>query len=265
MSVLLFVDMLGVNSRWRLSGRDGAELAFRQFRALVNGAIAKTTERDSIRGSIESDAVAIVSESCSLAVKIGLRLFRDAFLSPVQDGGHRFWLRGVIVPWSGGEFIRRTVPGVESPTHGLDIVEYSPALLDAIATERSGFKGMRLLIHRELVTPELRTTCSVSVGQKKVPLFMQLRLSQYPERIDRLFADVLWMAADNESDWEGMKTLLSRRLSRSTKENEEFLHAAATQVVFNECGGRMLRVRRRQGLAVPRYSKAIKKARRSMG
>lgn len=64
--------------------------------------------------------------------------------------------------------------------------------------------------------------------------FKKLANSAYPGRIASGYSDYLWMARQEEDDWRRLKLFMSKRLRWRAQDAEEFLQAAATQVLFNE-------------------------------
>jgi hypothetical protein len=107
-------------------------------------------------------------------------------------------------------------------------------LLDAIAVEKSGFKGMRIVVEEKLLTPAVREHFSVQAGSRPLVPFKSLTNSVYPRRIAHVYEDFLWMARSEEADWRKLKRSMSDRLRWSAQDSEEFVQAASTQVVFNE-------------------------------
>jgi len=57
--VILFVDLLGVRSRWLKGGRDEAEKAFKEFRTLIASSLKNANMDHLVHGLVESDAVAL--------------------------------------------------------------------------------------------------------------------------------------------------------------------------------------------------------------
>jgi hypothetical protein len=115
----------------------------------------------------------------------------------------------------------------------LSIFVYSHELLDAVSVEKSGFKGMRLLIRDSLVTEELKEDFAISFGRSKMYSLRRLRHSSYPSHGDGL-QDYLWPAVPEPGTWKEKQMTMSRRLRDSNSDPEEFAQAAATQVVFHE-------------------------------
>jgi hypothetical protein len=185
-------------------------------------------------GMIESDAVAISCRTTETALSIGRRLFRAAFEQTSKNHDHRSWLRGVVVSRDTDEPLRRSAKFKQALK--IDLMLYSQELLDAIATEKSGFKGMRLLIAEDLITPELRRSVRLPAGDLWLVPLRHLRHCNYPGRVAVGFRDYLWMApqpdsADNKAAYD---ILMATRLRLAAGDPEEFIQAAATQVLFHE-------------------------------
>ena len=114
------------------------------FRSIITQAI--TSKRGSVsHGAIEADSAALVCPSLRNAVAVGRKAFHIAFLGAIQQSDERFWLRGVIIPIEGDASLRMEEP-LEDNLKQVRVSKYSEPLLDAISAEKSGFKGMRLLI-----------------------------------------------------------------------------------------------------------------------
>jgi hypothetical protein len=118
------------------------------------------------------------------------------------------------------------------PFAHLSVHRYSGPFLDAISVERSGFKGMRILIEDVLVNDALREAVRIPVaGRRLIPL----RRLDHSEYRANGFQDWLWMLPDDEDVWARRRRQMATRLRWAVRDSEEFLQAAATQVVFNEC------------------------------
>ncbi|MEM9380479.1 MAG: hypothetical protein AAGB93_11070, partial [Planctomycetota bacterium] len=105
--------------------------------------------------------------------------------------------------------------------------------LDAIAVERSGFKGMRVLIDDRLVDRALKDHFKIATKTAPLIPFRKLGHSGYPESVAGGFQDFFWMAAPPD-EWEVLAKQMAKRLRWAAKDSEEFVHAAATQVVYHE-------------------------------
>jgi hypothetical protein len=231
---LLYLDLLGVRARWLQGGRPEAENAFAQLEEIVVAALS-TAETTAIREAVvETDAAAIVFAETTPAIEAARRAFQLAFFSSKQKSGTRLWLRGALVPFEVGGVLRRTTPAGNS-AHSLQRVEYSGALLDAVSLEKSGLKGMRFIIDDTLLTQGVQKRSRIPIGRLNFVPFRRLNNSPYPVRIAAGYQDLLWMAPRPGEDWDAAKLQMASRLRWAASNAEEFLQAAATQVVFHEC------------------------------
>ena len=233
---LLFVDMLGVKARWVRLGKKGAEAAFAKVRELVLALIRKSPRAAPSRGCLEADAVALVFDSAEKAFGFAGELFLDAFFGSKDDDDERIWLRGAILslddncPLRSDAVLDRGIGNNSIRTYGC-----SDRLLEAIQVEKSGFKGMRVVVEKALLTKEVRSAFRKTVAGRQLYLFRSLDYTPLPGRIAGDYEDYLWMASD-PARWENARLMMSHRLRWCSPEmGEEFTHAAMTQVVFNEC------------------------------
>ena len=150
MAVVLFIDLLGARRRWHSGGVAEAMPAFYRFKRLVNTASRRAPAGEILDGLIETDAAMFVCRTAVEAARIGQRLYREAFASRFNHQASRDWYRGCIVAFPDGEFLRKG-DVLREPVQTVTAFRYSEAALEAISVEKSGFKGMRLLIERELV------------------------------------------------------------------------------------------------------------------
>lgn len=231
---ILFADLLGVRSRWHEGGRDLAEQAFRDFRGFVAKAINGLSDREVTGGGIETDSAAIVCASTDIALDTGRRLFRYAFEQSSGDRERRFWLRGAIVPYGGNGQLRSS-EGLGPKTPQIQSVRFDDDLLEAIQVEKSGIKGMRLLVDERLCTPETVRRFRIQVGRKNIIPLKRLRNSSYPGKVATGYVDFFWMATGDEYELQRYERLMAQKLRHSAHKSEEFLQAAATQVLFHEC------------------------------
>lgn len=232
--VILFVDMLGVKGRWIKDGRAGAEKIFQAFRGLVAYSLKETTKEEVLHGVVESDSAILVCDSASTALRIGQRLYKATFMQKERMHEDRYWFRGVIVPCEKDHVLQNRTHFNRKLNH-VDIVLYKSELMDAIQVEKSGFKGMRLLIDKTLVTESVNKEFAINIhGLALIPI-KQLRNSPYPSRIDGNYLDYLWMASNDADEIINFERQMALRLRHAAKNIEEFLQAAATQVVFHEC------------------------------
>ena len=246
--VILFVDLLGVRSRWHAGGRIDAERAFATLRMLVVASLREASRSHPISGGIETDATTLVFASVAEAMDVGTTLYRMAFATGQSARDERLWLRGAIVPFGPHESLRAE-RGLPAPYGALKYHHYAGSLLDAIAIEKSGIKGMRLIIDASLVTDRVSKQFRIPISTRYLIPFRRLSHSPYPPQIEDGYRDVLWMASGDDLEWAALKQRMATRLRYSAHNPEELLQAAATQVVFHECNA-MWHALRRRGLRI---------------
>jgi hypothetical protein len=229
--VILFVDVLGVRSKWLSGGQPAAEAAFQEFRTLIAASMKGTVSDSLVRGVVESDSAALTFSSLLPALDAAKALYSAAF----RRKRGRVWLRGCIVSLDGHDALR-TSTTFSGKLDKIELNLYSKPLLEAIAVEKSGFKGMRLLVESSLINAEVRATVKQPIGHLNFIPLCKLKAMHYPKRIDRLFVDYLWMASIDRDEFDDMRSIMAVRLRGAAGDPEEFSQAAATQVVFHECG-----------------------------
>jgi hypothetical protein len=230
--IVAFLDLLGVRARWHEGGRTSAEAAFGRLEALVSETLARLAPKSLRDGAIETDSAALVFGAPEDALGFIRELFSDAFVSPRRAAHERLWIRGTVTAIENRGPLRHAGPlagHAKVRVHRLD-----GGLLDAIAVEKSGFKGMRIVVEAKLLTQAVRDRFRVQAGSRTLDTFKSLTNSVYPRRIAHVYEDFLWMARTEEAEWRTLKRSMSDRLRWSAQDSEEFLQAASTQVVFNE-------------------------------
>lgn len=238
---LLFVDMLGVKARWQQGGRQAAEAAFQHFWGIIGYAVRGESAETVSAGILESDSFAIDCKTTSVALRIAKRLYLAAFIRTLERKDDRTWIRGVLLNRTNDHELRRsTLFKTKAP---IDLMLYSGDLLEAIAIEKSGFRGMRLLVDEALVTESLREECRLVKDTYYFVPFAKLRHSLYPPGLASKFYDFLWMATLDEEEKADMDVVMARRLRYASKNSEESLHAAATQVIFHEVTAMLIKGR----------------------
>lgn len=233
MRTLLYVDLLGVRDRWRRGGRAAAEAAFERFAVLVARAACEDDPSGVLAGGIESDSAALVCRSQHLGIRIARALYRTCFSSPSRKAENRLWMRGVLLPFDGVEL--RSDSRLEKPLQSICRHRYADGLAEAIAAEKAGFRGMRLLVHTDLVSDNLRASYRLSYPAGYFIPFKKLVHSHYPDGISGNYEDFLWMVHSDPDEWESTKRRMASRLRWSSRHEPEFVQAAATQLVFHEC------------------------------
>jgi hypothetical protein len=230
---LLFVDLLGVRTQWAIGGRAAAKARFAQLEALITTVIAQPSVTPPVLGAVESDAAALEFATPEAAITFGANLYRTAFEKPRRPSDLRLWLRGALIAAPQGSSLR-TTEALASSIAYIQRTTYSDELLLAIATEKSGIKGMRLIVDDALLTTHVRDAFSITVGSRRFRPFRRLNHSAYPSHISTGFSDVLWMTIDGAPAWPVATSHMSSMLRWAADDAEEFQHAASTQLVFNE-------------------------------
>lgn len=235
MSVILFVDMLGARNRWQHGGVAESMPFFYRFKSMVNVAARRAPEGEVLDGMIETDAALLVCKSAVEAIRVAQRLYLAAFrIGNTNSDPHRLWLRGCVVPHTPGDFLR-SGSALRSTNSNITAFRYSESALEAISIEKSGFKGMRILVNLTLIDAQVRAETKIPFNAHAFIPFRQLKYSYYPPRISNHYADFLWMACHSDDMWHDMTLSMLNRLRFASRDAEELAQATATQVVFNEC------------------------------
>jgi hypothetical protein len=227
----MYVDLLGSQARWKRGGATSALAAFEAFERAAINAVRSVPAESVLWAGIESDSLAVVFGPPIDAVTAAMRLYIDCFLARGTQADDRLWLRGVIVRWEGDP---ATLRRQEQIAPRFIAFRYAAAFAEAIAVERSGVKGMRLLIPDRAVAASLRDAMRIPFGGQTLIPFRKLTYSPYPARIGDSFRDVLWMASGDQRVWDERKRAMERRLRWSASDPEEFAQAAATHLVLVE-------------------------------
>lgn len=234
MNCLLFVDLLGVKARWLRGGREAAEATFSAFREQVLLSLSAIEPSRILSGGVESDSAALVCDKQSTAIGIARELFLNTFRTSGKRRFDRLWLRGVILPFAAQNDLR-TESLLPAPFGHVSVFDYSQELLESIAVEKAGFRGMRLLVANSCIDNAVRARFKLPIGTKAFIPFRQLNHSPYPQRLKRDYQDYLWMVSSDSDQWDTAKRMMALRLRQAAGNEQEFLHAAATQLVFHEC------------------------------
>jgi len=229
---IVYLDLLGTRKKWERGARPAVEVAFARFEELVRQGLHQVGPEGILDGGIEADSAALVCADEVLALRLSQAILSTAFdaLTPDQEA-NRLWIRGAIVRVLAPAALR-TPAAMNPPFAHLSVHRYSGPLLDAISVERSGFKGMRIIIEDVLVNDALREAVRIPVAGRRLIPMRRLDHSEYRANG---FQDWLWMLPADEDAWTRRRQQMATRLRWAAKDPEEFLQAAATQVVFNEC------------------------------
>ena len=94
---------------------------------------------------------------------------------------------------------------------------------------------MRVIVQNEVVSKSIKDELKIKIGEKHLIPLRKLNYSGYPACINCKYLDYLWMIYEKEDEWNNILIHMTSRLRRSSHDKDEFLQAAATQVVFHEC------------------------------
>lgn len=243
---LLFADILGLKSLWSERGLAAAERRLNLFERLIDSAIADATKggrKVDVSGEIESDAVMLTFTDVADAIVTGAALWRRAFVENHGDGSdQRLYLRGLITRIEPTTQLRQMLSTTTRPK--IRRAKYAGGLLDGVFLEKSGYKGMRLIIDRELASNDVRNKAEVTyrnlfidttspAGQ--LPIAAAIG-APYPK--GRRMADVFWPLS-NKREFGRLRQRLDRRLKDLAGGREEKEHATGTASLFAEIAKRL--------------------------
>jgi hypothetical protein len=201
---LLYVDLLGMKSRFRAGGANAARAGQRQLRAVVRAGLAALPDDIDVSGGVQSDAAALQFLHATDAVTVGQEMMLEAFRRSSRQ--QRTWIRGVIMKRGGPRSRLDTQVQLEDAPRGVFERQFKPVLMNAIHVEQSGFRGQRLLIEDEVIDDELEAIhLRHRYGGADISVFCRLRYSRYPEPVCDGFRDVLWMVPATLAAWERRK------------------------------------------------------------
>ena len=162
--VVAFIDLLGVRARWHEGGRESAEAAFGKLESMVSETLARVSPRSLRDGAIETDSAALVFGSAEDAFSFIRELFADAFTAPPKAKDVRLWIRGTVTAIHSRGELRHAAQ--LSGQAKVKVFRLDAGRLDAIAVEKSGFKGMRIVVEEKLLTPAVREHFGVRAGSR---------------------------------------------------------------------------------------------------
>lgn len=235
---MLYADVLGIKALW---GKDVERVkhAFAAFESLVARALEARPPRQLFTGGLQSDAVAIVFDCTTDAVRVGIELFRSAFDEATAD--QRMWLRGVICPVTDPPE-RLVVEEPMAARPSLSVRRFSDEMLEAINTEQR-FKGARLLICEALVDEQVEAGVAIQARNGTAVPLRRLEHSPLPPRVSSGdWCEVMYLVPDpySLSAVEERTTKMQRRLRWAASKahggsTEEFTHVAMLAAVWAEC------------------------------
>lgn len=233
-TAILYVDLLGVQKMWLRGGAPAVRDRIGEFNRFVMDQVNYLPghlHRDGDYTVILSgDSVAVTCQDYGQAIGIGAHLFSQAFYA--KDVSHPFWLRGAISGWSNQYLPVNTVPIKAKELQVGTRYDSEYDFLLVLALEKSGFKGMRLILDSSVLPSDGRDVQrSWSGFYRPLRIITRLKECTYPE--GRPYADVLWMA-DDQVRYGHFQGIMAKRFKESTHDPEELMQAAWTRAVFDQ-------------------------------
>ena len=231
---VLFIDVLGVQKMWKSGGAEAVRDRIDEFHRFVSTQLTylpDSVHRDAEYSVIVSgDSVAIMCQDVQQAAEIGIHLFGQAFYA-TAGARFPFWLRGAISKWSNQGSPINTTPVFSKGVRVGSAESMEQDYLKVLALEKSGYKGMRLIVEKEL-SREASATCQASWNDFKrpLPLIASLKGMSYPEGTE--YCDVLWMAA-HELSYGHFKGIMTERYMTSFRDTDEMVQAGWTRAIFD--------------------------------
>jgi hypothetical protein len=144
---LLYLDMLGMKTRYVEGQVEGARRGYSKFRRLLGAGLAALPEGHQVTGGMQSDAASLQFATIDDALLVGRAICLAAF----QSGGRarRTWVRGVILEhgWP-TSVLAREFPLPNAP-EGLYETRFSEHLLNAIPT-CDGFRDVLWMVPEKI-------------------------------------------------------------------------------------------------------------------
>ncbi|HXB15669.1 MAG TPA: hypothetical protein VNV44_07965 [Solirubrobacteraceae bacterium] len=231
---LLYVDLLGMKSRYRARGVNAARSGQRQLRAVVLAGLSALPAGVEVSGGIQSDAAALQFRHPTDALTVGQAMMIEAFRRSSRE--QRVWIRGAIMKRGGPRSRLDTEVQLEGAPAGVLERQFRPVLMEAIHVEQAGFRGHRLLISTDLIDDDLQAAhLRHRYSGADIAPFRRLRYSHYPSPVCDGFCDFLWMIPTTLSSWDRRKRRMLDLLRWSGDGgDDEVRQAAATHLVFAE-------------------------------
>lgn len=180
---------------------------------------------------LQGDSVSIMCKDCNQAIGIGSHIFTQAFYD-TNKRKQPFWLRGAIARWSNQYLPINTSP-IKSKNMQIGTKHiHEDDFLAVLALEKAGFRGMRIVINKDLLE------CGGHSFQhhwdnyaKTIGYIVTLKECTYPHGSN--YADVLWMTP-NEKQYKHLHGIMATRFKNSTFTPAEFEQASWTRAVFDQ-------------------------------
>jgi hypothetical protein len=189
------------------------------------------------------------------ALVFARELFREAFLvhenRSLGANLDYVWVRGVVLP-TDDDKVMRYERSLTAHHPSVRVITYSTSLLDSIAIERSGFKGMRLLVpEASLIGSTLRDDAAFQHKDTDVVIdpFLHLSAPLYPGSLADQYVDYLWMSCDTNKEWHRLNEIAEHRMHHIAANSEELMHAAVTKVLFGAAAYKFKKLEARRALS----------------
>lgn len=232
---ILYIDLLGVQKKWSDGGARAVKNRITEFHEFVLhqfNYLPSDLHRDGdYTVLLSGDSVSVLCIDPEQAVGIGSHLFMQAFYATNRTS-QPFWLRGAISAWN-NQNLTVNSERVQAKEMNIGTAYVSEDdYLAVLALEKSGFKGMRLILSRDLLR---HSTSDFSRDWPSAdrPLFYVSRLRECNYPTGEEYADVLWMT-ETEDRYNDLKNIMASRFKKCTGNNDEFLQASWTRVVFDQ-------------------------------
>lgn len=196
---------------------------------LLRKVLLSGPNQPTVHGAVESDSIAMQFPSAREALDFGIALFRQAFTARFEDGTP-VWIRGVVVPSTAP---LRTSHMFDPFLPSVERFVLSRPLVRAITTEKAGYHGMRLLAAQPTVAG-LRNRYALTFSGTSMTRFRRLDGMADSRELSN-FREVLWMWSDDNWEWDARRSEMDKRLLAAGRNADEFVQAAATELVFKRC------------------------------
>lgn len=165
---------------------------------------------------LAGDSVSVLCEDFDQAVGIGIHLFTQAFYD-TKKRELPFWFRGSIAGWHNQSLTVNTNNIIAGGLHVGTQYKNEDDYLDVLALEKSGYKGMRLVIDRKLLDSKgAQYKRSWPTQGKGSDLGIITRLVECPYPSGGDYADILWMA-DTEPHYHKLRDIMASRFKKATR------------------------------------------------
>ncbi|WP_457674019.1 hypothetical protein [Thiolapillus sp.] len=235
-NAILFIDLLGVQKMWKQGGANAVKERIEQFNEFIveqTNYLPSSVHRDAEYTLLLSgDSASFMCQDYQQAIEMGIHFFQQAFYATGRYG-KALWLRGAISQWGNQYF-----PFNTEPIQSKDIQVGTKYVLEddylgVLALEKSGFRGMRLIIDKALLSCFGRSFTRRWEGfHSDIGIVTTLRECTYPREGD--FADIIWMAGATQERYDHLKGIMSSRFKGSVHDVDEFAQASWTRVVFDQ-------------------------------